>query len=144
MSVCCFIGKSRCSFSEEDIKRLKDTIEDLIHQGVDTFYNGKKGDFDCECAKAVYDLKKKYNFIRNIKVIAYYSFKKEEGAIDYLFDESYYPSLEKVPYRYRYIERNKWMIRNSDFLICRVSSLGSSCGIKEYAQRRENITIIDI
>ena len=44
MKACTFFGHRE--YYGLDAAVLRDTIEDLIHQGVDTFYIGKQGGFD--------------------------------------------------------------------------------------------------
>ncbi len=55
-----------------------------------------------------------------------------------LYDETIYPELEKVPYRFAISKRNEWMVDNSDLVIAFVShSWGGAATTYRYAIRKK-------
>ena len=58
MAACTFFGHKVCS--KMDSKILYETIEGLIHKGVDTFYVGHQGEFDRVVYRCLKQLRLKY------------------------------------------------------------------------------------
>ena len=132
--VCTFFGH-RNTTSDVSVA-LHEVLIDLIeNKNADTFYVGNHGAFDSMVHKELKDFKKIYPHINYAVVLAYLSGKKDEYC-DYS-DTIYPDGLEKVPPKYAIIERNKWMIKKADILVCYVTH--TFCGAGDfmvYAQKK--------
>lgn len=89
------------------------------------FYCGGYGTFDSMSSKAISELKEKYPK-SNIKklLITPYITKSHQEKIDSMrknYDEVVFPPLETVPLRFAIPERNKWMVRECDYVIAYVT-----------------------
>ena len=120
---------------KEDIKTaLYDILENLILEGVDTFYLGGYGNFDILCAETVKKLKEIYPHIKSILVIPYLDKKYN---LD-LYDETVYPPLENTPLRFAISKRNEWMAENSDIVVAYVNhTWGGAFKMLSYAKRKK-------
>lgn len=58
--------------------------------------------------------------------------------------EIYYPEIEHVPLPLAIVQANRYMVKNSDYLIISPSAVGNSRKICEYAQKREKKGLIKI
>ena len=116
MAACTFFGHSDCNRLDEDV--LQRTIEDLIAQGVDTFYVGNHGNFDSAVFSCLMRLKDTYPRISFAVVLAYLPIQKSE--YDHYHGYSMYPEIEEGPQRFAIERRNKWMIQASDWCIVQI------------------------
>lgn len=133
MKSCTFIGHK--NISKEIELSLENLLTDLIlNKNVTMFYVGTHGDFDYAVQKILKNLKNQYRHIDYNVVLAYFPTKKDENK-DY-FNTIYPECLENVPKKYAIIERNKWMIKKSNFLVCYVDNTFSNANkFKEFAER---------
>lgn len=133
MKACTFIGHKNTSSKLEPI--FKSTIEALVLKGVTKFYVGTHGNFDIMAQKILKQLKLSYPQINYYVVLAYLP-KARDDTKDY--SETIYPNgLEKVPLRFAITERNKWMINNSDYLVCHINHPFSNANMfKEFAIKK--------
>ncbi len=131
--VCTFFGHRDILV---DIKPLlKQTIIDLIvNHSVDTFYVGDKGDFDRIVRKTLKALKTEYPQIKYAVIPAYMPGKNEGmDTSDYLCPYVF----EKTPPRYAIVKRNRWMLKDADFVVTYVAhSIGGAARFKELAERQ--------
>ena len=147
--ICTFAGHGEI-YGENTLKeKLKKEIINLIESyGVNTFYNGGKGQFDWLCADCVKELRKDYPFIKSYMIFSYLPGKKNEfDSNPYKdFDGTIYPyGLEFVPKRFAIVKRNEWMIDNSSFLITYINhKWGGAYRTLEYAKRKKHIQFINI
>ena len=112
--ICCFCGH-RSIITENLENILEYTLTDLIeNQGYDTFYSGGMGEFDKLCERVIRKLKRKFPYIHLCLIIYKY---KNNFDKDY-YDECILPDLEGVHYKRAITERNKWMIKKSDLILC--------------------------
>lgn len=106
------------------------------------FYCGGYGTFDSMCSKAISELKEKYPK-SNIKklLITPYITKSHQEKIDSMrknYDEVVFPPLETVPLRFAIPERNKWMVRECDYIIAYVThGWGGAAQTLRYAYIKE-------
>ena len=63
MKSCCFTGHRIGKYDDDLRKKLKDTLIELIEQGVDTFVDGMALGWDMLCAETVLELKFDYKDI---------------------------------------------------------------------------------
>ena len=133
MSVCTFFGHSDCYRLDEDM--LQCTIEDLIEQGVDTFYVGNHGSFDRAVFSCLMKLKNIYPHISFAVVLAYLPVQKSE--YDPYHGYGMYPEIEEGPQRFAIERRNKWMIQASDWCVVQIDrTFGGAYKFARMAKRR--------
>ena len=117
MCVCTFIGHEQtpCEIKE----KLCDQIELLITKyGVDTFFVGTHGNFDRIVYDSLCQLERKYKITTKI-VLAYLSQKTDW----YDLSKTIFPAqLDNVPPKYAISKRNKYMIEQSNYMICYVDN----------------------
>ncbi|MGM9601317.1 MAG: hypothetical protein ACI3W5_07010 [Faecousia sp.] len=135
--VCTFFGHRECYGL--DVGVLKAAIEDLIQQGVDTFYVGNQGDFDSMVYRCLKQLRLAYPHIHVSVVLAYLpTGKREEDMSDTM-----YPEIEGHP-RFAIERRNRWMIDASDCCLCYINhTWGGAYKFARQAKRR-NLTILNL
>lgn len=116
MYSCTFIGHSDC---DESVKEaLYPTIEKLITENnVTTFYIGTHGKFDYYAYTVLKELEKIYK----IEVLVVLS--NLNSVPDYCkTSKMLFPdTVAKSPYKYAIIKRNRYMIKNSQFMICYIN-----------------------
>ncbi len=110
-----FFGHRDASNKIENI--LKEVITDLIKKhNVNKFYVGTHGNFDNMVKKALIELKNFYPHITYTIVLSNLNFPKErktDNYTNYIYPEGF----ENTPPKYAIIQRNKWMIEQSDYVI---------------------------
>ena len=140
--VCTFFGHRDVS---NIIKQpLKKILIDLIeNKNVDLFYVGNQGDFDKMVKQTLEELCLIYRSISYHEVLAYIPGKRKEfDNKDY--SKTIYPSiLENKPTKYAIIERNKWMIEKSQYVVTYVRYSGGAGKFKEIAEKKGR-TVINI
>lgn len=103
-----------------------------------TFYLGSYGDFDARALSACKEYKQIHPdaliyFITPYLDESYLSGRK---LIIENYDGTIYPPLEKVPKKFAIIERNKWMIAQSDLVISYVDyPWGGAANALSYAYK---------
>ena len=112
MSACTFFGHRECYGL--DSKVLRETVEKLIAQGVDTFYVGNQGQFDSMVYRCLNQLREVHPHIRVCIVLAYLPTEKADGG-DLI--DTMYPEIEGHP-KLAIERRNRWMLQSSDYCIC--------------------------
>lgn len=112
---CCFFGHKD---TPEDVKpALYTAIEELIAQrGVEVFYVGNQGAFDAYVRSALRQLQEKHPHIRYAVVLAYMPGQQNEYE-DYS-DTMLAEGIEEVHPRYALDWRNRWMLRESQYIVC--------------------------
>ena len=120
MSSCCFIGHRDYKKSEKDEKCLYVLLEQLIKEGVTTFYFGSRSNFDLFCRVVLSELKEKYPHIHRIRVRAEYRYIDKEYE-EYIkgddFEETFFPDEIALAGKFVYVERNYYIIDRSDICI---------------------------
>ena len=115
-------------------------------QGIRTFIVGNRGSFDSMAATAIKHLKKKYDDISLLLLLAYHPAERPVHLTEG-FDNSYYPPLEGVPRQYAIVRANQFMVDTADSIICYVNHIGNTKKLLEQAERRqkkENILIENV
>ncbi len=132
--VCTFFGHRDAPIEIKEALSL--AISNLIeNEGVRIFFVGNEGNFDKIARTILKEKKKEYSFIKYSVVLAYlpgnnYDF---ENCRDTIYPEG----LERVPHRFAILERNKRMIKKSDFVITYVTNnFGGSSIAKEFAEKK--------
>ena len=134
MKVCSFFGHRDTEQTEELKQKVRETVERLIvEEGVDTFLFGSRSKFDELCHMVVTELKEKYRHIQRIAYLCKHESgclvgegKDEQRRIKELTGRDVYVrEFEDIKRSSRvnsaghasYVERNYWMIDDSDFVI---------------------------
>ena len=140
MSACTFFGHSDCYRLDEGV--LRRAIEDLIAQGVDTFYVGNHGNFDRAVFSCLMKLKDIYPHISFAVVLAYLPIEKSE--YDPYHGYGMYPEGIEVGHpKFAIDRRNRWMIENADYCLCFVNHTWG--GAYKYAkQAKKKLTVINL
>ncbi len=142
--ICTFCGHRDCS-GQIIYNSLKSEIYNLINQGVYVFYNGGYGNFDMLALKIVGEAKSEFHQIKNYIVLAYMdndSISKYTNICTKYNAETFYPFEKKVLPRFAIVNRNKWMIDQSDYVIVNVyAHLGGAGQTLAYAQQKKKIII---
>lgn len=138
---CTFFGHR--DFDPAAKQDLYAAIEELIlNHNVERFYVGNQGSFDYYVRSTLKDLKKKYPHISYFVVLAYLAVNKTEYE-DYtntIFPEG----LENVPPRFAISWRNRWLLKQSQFVISYVHySWGGAAQFVEIA-KKQGKTVINI
>lgn len=143
--VCSFFGHSDAS--EQVYPVLRETIEELItKRGAINFLVGTHGNFDGMVLKALREAKTKHPDIIYNVVLAYMPAEKQEYEL-YHYSETLLPEgIETAPKRFAISWRNKWMVRESDIVVCYIThSWGGAAQFVKYAknQGKEIINLKD-
>ncbi len=140
---CFFIGHRTAP--NEVRERLGEVVEQHITEyGVTNFTVGHYGAFDAMAAGAVKAAKKRHPEVTLYLLLPYHPFdhpiETPKG-----FDGTYYPpGLENVPKRVAIVQANRYMVKNSDYLITYCKHFGNTRDLVEYAQRREKKGLIQV
>ena len=113
MKTCIFFGHRDTPVTVKP--RLMSWVESLIvEHGVAKFYVGNQGSFDRMAKSVLQTLQKKYPHIVYYVVLAYFPSNKEKMDDT----ETIYPDgLETVPRRFAISHRNRWMLRQTDYVV---------------------------
>ena len=134
--VCSFFGHKDAPQSL--YPKIREGIEKLIlQQNIESFMVGNQGSFDSMVLKALRELKQTYSHICYNVVLAYMPTQKQECEL-YDPSETFLPEgIETVPKRFAISWRNKWMVRESDLILCYIThSWGGAAQYVEYAKRQ--------
>ncbi len=127
MAACTFFGHRDCYSLDEQV--LIDAIEDLIRNGVETFYVGNQGQFDSAVYSCLKQLREEYPYIRICVVLAY--FPTATSGYDDMAD-TMYPEIEGHP-KFAIERRNRWMLDQSEYCICYINHTWG--GAYKFAQK---------
>ena len=136
MSSCTFYGHHDCS--EAIMPELEEVIIDLIEKNdIHEFYVGNHGAFDRMVRNALQKLMRQYPSVRYSVVLAYMPEKAilldEEDQKHTLLPEG----IEYSPKRFAISYRNRWMLDQSEYVICYVNhGWGGAAQFAEKAIRK--------
>ena len=132
----------RAIYGEADLSsKIKNTILDNIPPwGEILFYCGGYGDFDSLCASVCRSIKQTHPEIELIFVTPYIhenKLKSSQYLLDNrMYDSILYPPLEGVPPRFAIVQRNRWIVEQSDLIIAFVKrKYGGAYNALKYANR---------
>lgn len=117
-----FFGHSKIYYEDEEIikNKILEILQNELRGFTDIrFYIGGYGDFNRLALNCCREFKKLRPSATTYYILPYLDKEHTEQNKFWLenTDDSIYPPLEKVPKRYAIIERNKWIIYNSDLVI---------------------------
>jgi len=132
--VCSFFGHK--DVPQSVCLKIRESIVYLITQrNVDCFLVGNQGGFDSMVLKVLRELKQLYPHICYNVVLAYMPTQKAEHE-RYDPKETCLPEgMESVPKQFAISWRNKWMVRQSQIIVCYIAhTWGGAAKSVEYAQ----------
>lgn len=137
MSACTFFGHRDCNDTIES--EVYSCVEKLIiKNNVDVFYVGSQGNFDAIVHRVLKRLKLEYPHIKCNMVFAYLPDKNELNESDSVYPEG----IECVPPRFAIDYRNKWMINNSEYVVCYVKyNFGGAYKFLKFAEKQKKSVI---
>lgn len=128
-----FCGHSTVYQQKEVATWLAHVVNQLATEGATTFLLGGYGQFDSLAAKAVQAQKSTHPHIESILVLAYLN----RDVDTFGYDGTTFPPLESVPPRLAIVQRNRWMVVNSDVVVSYVNySWGGAAKTLEYAEQK--------
>ena len=119
-------------------QKLEEAVEKVIvEDGVSSFLVGNQGQFDSMALSALRELKIKYPRINYNVVLAYMPAEKEMWS-PYKYGETMLPEgIESVHPRYAISWRNKWLVNESDIVICYIAhGWGGAAKYVEMAEKK--------
>ena len=161
MKACSFFGHRDTPQTEELKQKGRETVERLIvEEGVDTFLFGSRSKFDELCHIVVTELKEKYLHIQRIAYLCKHESgclvgkgRDEERRIKELTGRDVYvrefEDIKKSDRvnsagRAAYVERNYWMINDSDYSIIflRLEKQNGGTKVAYHYAKRVNVRIL--
>lgn len=141
MSVCTFFGHHDCP--AEVKPKLREVLTDLIeNHSVDMFYVGNKGAFDRMVHSVLRGLAQDYTHIHYAVVLERLPVKHSEDDPEDYSDTMLPEGIEEVPPRFAIVWRNKWMLRQADYVVTYVThSWGGAAQFAEMAGRQKKNVI---
>ncbi|MBQ0038444.1 MAG: hypothetical protein KBS74_07235 [Clostridiales bacterium] len=141
MPVCTFFGHRDCPSSIKP--KLREVLIDLIeNQSVDMFYVGNKGAFDRLVRSVLRELEQEYPQINYAVVLEHMPGKQNEDYPEDFSDTMLPEGIETVPPRFAIVWRNKWMLRQSDYVVTYIThSWGGAAQFAEMAVRQKKTVI---
>ena len=112
--VCVFFGHRECNRLDSEV--LRNTIEELIGQGVDEFLVGHQGQFDSMVRRCLKSFREKYHHIHYSVVLAYLPTERQ-GYEDYT-DTMYPEGIEAVHPKYAIDWRNRYLVDSAGICVC--------------------------
>ena len=141
MSACTFFGHKDCP---ESIKpKLREVLIDLIeNHAVDMFYVGRQGAFDAIVWSVLKELVLVYPHINYVVVLERMPQKRDELAGCDYSDTMLPEGIETVYPRFAISWRNKWMIKQSDYVVTYITHpWGGAAQFTEEAERLKKAVI---
>ena len=141
MSVCTFFGHHDCP--SEVKSKLREVLIYLIeNHSVDVFYVGNKGAYDRMVRSVLRELVQEYPQIHYAVVLERMPVKRDEDVPEDYSDTMLPEGIEEVHPRFAIVWRNKWMLRQSDYVVTYVThSWGGAAQFAEMAERQKKTVI---
>ena len=141
MPACTFFGHHDCPSSIKP--KLREVLIDLIEShSVDMFYVGNKGAFDRLVRSVLRELVQEYPQINYSVVLERLPGKQNEDCLEDFSDTMLPEGIEEAPPRFAISWRNKWMLRQSDFVVTYIThSWGGAAQFAEMAEHQKKTVI---
>lgn len=149
-------------YQKDKVKtRLYEVVEKYVNLGYKNFLIGKYGDFDDISLNVCREVRKKYRDIKITVVVTSYAIFNKKTVIDHVenFEDEFivysradkYSDVETTSYfiedlhfKRRIIETNRYMVENSDVIICYIDEQKTKSGAKKavnYATKLGKVVI---
>ena len=118
----CFFGHRDFSVTDELKERLMQVLKENITEDCEFFFGGY-GVFDNLAYKCVSELALPYR-IKKTFITPYITENYLKNHVEYhryKYDDIVYPDIESTPYRFAISARNRWMVAESDVIICYIN-----------------------
>lgn len=140
---CAFFGHKETPVSvksmlEKEIRRL------IENEGYDEFLVGNQGQFDAMVYTTLKRLQSEYPAIRFYVVLAYMPGRNTEYTTIEYMDTIYPEGLESVPRRFAISRRNKWIVENSNAVICYITHTWGGAYQAVSIAKRKNLLVINL
>ena len=137
MSACTFFGHCDCPSSIKP--KLREVLLDLIeNHDVDMFYVGQQGAFDGIVRSVLKELVSVYPHIRYAVVLDRLPPKQDELDTRDCSDTMLPEGIETVHPRFAISWRNKWMIKQSEYVVTYITrSWGGAAQFTDKAERQK-------
>ena len=137
MSACTFSGHRDCPSSVKP--KLREVLVDLIeNHAVDMCYVGQQGAFDGIVRSVLKELVPIYPHIRYAVVLERLPTKRNEFDTRDYSDTMLPEGIETVHPRFAISWRNKWMIKQSDYVVTYITrSWGGAAQFAELAEKQK-------
>ena len=141
MSACTFFGHRDCPSSIKS--KLRKVLIDLIESHVvDMFYVGQQGSFDSMVRSVLKELVSLYPHINYAVVLERIPPKRDEFDTRDYTDTMLPEGIETVHPRFAISWRNKWMIKQSDYVVTYIThSWGGAAQFAELAEKQKKTMI---
>lgn len=140
MSSCTFFGHRDCPVSIKS-KLRKVLVELITNHSVDMFYVGNQGQFDAMVRSTLLELIQEYPWIKYAVVLAYVPQKRSEYE-DYS-DTMIPEGIEHIHPHYAISWRNRWMIKQSEYVVAYVVRPWGGAAQYTKKARKEGKTIFN-
>lgn len=141
--VCKFFGHHDCPSTIKS--KLKEVLVDLIeHHNVDTFYVGRQGMFDSIVRSALRELTQLYPHINCSVVLERVPERKNEFDLNDYSDTMLPEGIENVHPRYAISWRNRWMIKQAEYVVTYVTHLWGGAAKFADIVRRAKLIILTL
>ncbi len=141
-----FIGHRDIDNIKEIEYRIEEIAKHLIcqHEYVE-FYIGRNGDFDISVASSIKRVQKALGASNSTLTLVLPYNVRDEYFLRKFYDDLCYPLDPKTHYKSAITKRNKWMVDNSDLLICFVKQgqSGGALTTFKYAHK-QGIEVINL
>ena len=141
---CAFLGNDYGIGQPPLLKEhIKEQVIRLINEeDVSIFYVGLKGSYEKDAYRVVVDVKKEYPSIRIIHVVT--SGHELNNTTLYCDGWEYPDEIERHTYkRWCIVQRNRWLIENSDFIIAFNEYEGRAFAVCKTA-RNKGVNVIEL
>ena len=136
-----FCGHSQFTRTAEYEQKILAFLEEKVGNKPADFYLGGYGSFDA----FAYDCCKKYKATHPdaslIFITPYMTVEYQKNHLDYQkkrYDDIIYPEIEDKPPRFAITYRNRWMVEQSDYVICGIThDWGGAYKTYQYAKRKK-------
>ena len=141
MAACTFFGHRDCPANIQP--RLRAAIVDLIENaGVDMFYVGRQGAYDAMVRSVLKELVRIYPHVQYAVVLERMPQKRDE--LEDFSDTMLPEGIEAVHPRFAISWRNRWMLRQSDFVVAYVTHSWGGAAQFVAEARRMGKSIIEV
>ncbi len=141
-----FAGHRKIDCFSEVEAHLSELISKLLNtKELVEFYVGYNGDFDRMAISAIREAEKKYE-TKNSAVVLVLPYKTADTVFfESQFDAVIIPQELHGIYPKRAITlRNRWLVDNSDLIVCYVNEGGGAAATVKYAEKSNRIEVVNI